>query len=138
MKNNSFSNVNMLTFWFIKFWYYGSLFPPWKIPSFLHMTYSITWISKKFVTILFPARKTWHFNYLASKRSYSFKKIILMRRWHCILYKFFLLFILNILNHWWRQCTQANEWNILCSFIRFCSQINQYHLLLGSYFCQQW
>ena len=84
-----------------------------KMPRFLLMTKVIICISKNFVTIVFSAIKTWHFNFLASKRSYSFKKIISMRRWQCIVYTFFLLPIQNISNRWWRQCTEANEWNNL-------------------------
>ena len=106
-------NTNMLTFRFIKFLYYGSLFLLWKMPRFFLMTQSVTCITKTFFAILFLALKTWHFNFLANKRSYSFKKIIFMRRWNCIVYKFFLLFILNILNHSWRQCIKGNEWNNL-------------------------
>ena len=101
-------NANMLTFRFIKFWYYGSPFPLWKIPI---RKMSVACISKTFVTILFPALKIWHFNFLASKRSYYFTKIILMKSWRYIVCKFFLLFILNILNHWWKQYIEANEWN---------------------------
>ena len=105
-----FKYANLLI---IKFWYYGSLFGLWKMPRFLFITSSITCISKTFVTILFPELKTWHVNFLVTKGSYCFKKIILLRRWHCIVYKFFLFFVLYMLNHWWRQCIEAIERNNL-------------------------
>ena len=67
-------------------------------------------ITTSFVAIPLPALTTWNFNVLASKKNYySFKKSTLMKRWHCIVCKFFLLFILNISNRWWRQCIEASE-----------------------------
>ena len=100
----------MLTFRFIKFWYKEVFFLCGGCPDFFSWR-SLLLASAKVVLQSFSLRLKL-FNFLASKRSYSFKKIILMIRWHCMVYKIFCLFILNISNHWWRQRIEANEWNI--------------------------